>query len=120
MPIATPSAFIVNPLNENTDFAAEIDNVDLRTLTDEDYRRINDLLLKHRMLVLRNQQYLDVDTQRQFSQYWGPLQSHIESRTHLPGYPDVNLVSNMANMTDGGRIGLAGQDVESFHSDLSW
>ena len=57
--------------------------------------------------------------QRSFSRRFGPLQTHVEATSHLAGYDDVNLISNLKR-PDGQPTGLYGQHVESYHSDLSY
>lgn len=100
-------------------FAAEVIGFDLEHITDEGFNWVHENLLKHKVLVFRNQSGLTVLGQRAFSLRYGPLQTHIENTAHLSGYRDVNVVSNMKNGT-GAPIGLHGQHVENFHSDLSW
>jgi taurine dioxygenase len=112
------SKYVVNPI-VNDQFVAEILNLDLEHVTDEDFTFIEEQLLRYKVLAIRNQKDLTVEGQRHFSQRFGTLHVHLESASHYEGYPDVNLVSNIKN-ADGKYIGLYGKHVEEFHSDLSW
>jgi taurine dioxygenase len=100
-------------------FGAEIIGLNLATINDYEFESINQALLKHKVVVVRNQSLLTVDDQRLFSQRFGPLHVHLESSSHLPGYTDVNVVSNIKTEA-GAYSGLHGAHVETFHSDLSW
>ncbi len=108
----------IHPVS-STSFGAEITGVSLETLTNKEFDSIHDALLRHKVLVIRNQQDLSVEGQRLFSKRLGRLHEHLESSSHLPGYRDVNVVSNIKN-SNGSYIGLYGKHVENFHSDLSW
>lgn len=101
-------------------FAAEIKGLDLETVDDSSFALIEQFLIQHKVLIFRNQSALTVEGQRRFTQRCGPLQVHVESTAHLPGYDDVNVVSNMKSNATGHFIGLNGEHVENFHTDLSW
>jgi taurine dioxygenase len=101
-------------------FAAEIKGVDLETVDDAAFALIDKYLIQHRVLIFPNQSGLSVEGQRRFTQRWGPLQVHVEAVAHLPGYEDVNVVSNMKSNATGHFIGLNGEHVENYHTDLSW
>lgn len=107
----------VHPINDS--FGAEIIGLSLETLTDAQFDIVHDTLLRYKVVVVRNQQDLSVEGQRLFSKRLGRLHEHLESSSHLPGYRDVNVVSNIKN-SNGSYIGLFGKHVENFHSDLSW
>lgn len=79
-----------------------------------------DALHKHKVLVLRNQQGANAEMLRKFSGYFGNLQVHLERNSHLDGFDDVNVVSNIRNPATGQFIGLYGSHVENFHSDSSY
>ena len=97
----------------------EIIGLNLEAITDEEFDIVHENLLKYKVLVIRNQSTLSIEGQRSFSKRFGKLHVHLESSSHIPNYPDVNLVSNVKNST-GGYIGLHGAHVETFHSDLAW
>lgn len=100
-------------------YAAEVLGLDLQELDDSRFELVNHFLLTHKVLVFRNQSALTVEGQRAFSKRFGPLQEHIEASSHLPGHPDVNLISNEVG-PNGEALGLHGTHVEMFHADLSW
>lgn len=113
--------FIVQRVEVNgqpTAFGAEVIGLDLQTLDSDQFQLVDHHLLQHKVLVFRNQSHLTVEAQRDFSRRFGPLQEHIEATSHMPGYRDVNLISNEKAV--GAPIGLAGTHVELFHADLSW
>eukprot|EP01031_Cornospumella_fuschlensis_P041015 gene41015-50033_t len=103
----------------NGSFAAEVVGLDLEHVTDAQFGLIEHYLSLHPVLVFRNQEKLSVEGQRSFSRRFGPLQTHVEATSHLAGYDDVNLISNLKR-PDGQPTGLYGQHVESYHSDLSY
>jgi len=101
-------------------FGAEVINVDLNDVTNDEFLKINEWLLRYKVLVIKDQQDLTVDGQRAFSGMFGKLLEHLETSSHFLHYKDVNLVSNVAHCTINGTAGLSGQHVENYHSDLSW
>lgn len=102
------------------DFAAELIGIQLENIDDATFNIVHDALLRHKVLVVRNQKDFSIEGQRNFTKRLGHLHVHLESSSHLPGYQDVNVVSNIKNATTGKYIGLFGKHVENFHSDLSW
>ena len=103
----------VRPLSP---FGAEITDV---TNLDEAFGQIEKVLLEHKVVAVRNQADLTVEGLRAFTRHFGELHVHLESASHLDGYTDVNVVSNIRN-AEGSFIGLYGKHVENYHSDLSW
>ena len=116
--LGSASSIQVQPLS-NTKIGASIHGVDVETISEEDFDRVHDALLRYKVIIVKNQASLSVEGQRHFTQRFGPLHVHLESSSHLPGYTDVNVVSNIKN-ENGSYIGLFGAHVENFHSDLSW
>jgi taurine dioxygenase len=111
------SEIIVNELH-NKDFAAEVIGVSLQNIDDSSFDLVHQLLTRYKVLVVRNQTDLTPSGQKSFSQRFGTLHVHLESSSHLPGFKDVNVVSNI--VINGTHIGLYGKHVETYHSDLSW
>lgn len=107
----------VEPLAGN--FGAYIHQADVENISNSDFDILHEALLRHKVIIVRNQAGLTVEGQRRFTKRFGPLHVHLESSSHLPGYTDVNVVSNIKN-ENGSYIGLFGAHVENFHSDLSW
>lgn len=112
-----PTTFEAHPIQGS--FAGEITGLNLETITDVEFALVNRLLLKYKVLVFRNQSALSTEGQRKFTQRFGELMVHIEGTAHYPGYKDVNVISNLRN-SSGVPIGLYGEHVESYHTDLSW
>lgn len=100
-------------------FSSEICGIDVESISDAEFNVVHDALLRHKVVIMRNQSLLSIEGQRQFTKRFGHLHVHLESSSHLPGYKDVNVVSNIKN-ENGAYIGLFGAHVENFHSDLSW
>lgn len=109
---------IINKIDGFT-FGAEIIGIDLENINHDLFETIHKNLLESKVLIIRNQTNLSVEGLRQFTKNFGPLHIHLESSSHLPGYTDVNVVSNLKNEF-GDYIGLHGPHVENYHSDLSW
>jgi taurine dioxygenase len=98
---------------------AEIVGIHVDEIDDREFSIIHDALIEHKVLAIRDQRNLTVEGLREFSKKFGPLRVHMDASSHYPGYEDVNVVSNIKNST-GHYIGLHGEHVETFHSDLSW
>jgi alpha-ketoglutarate-dependent taurine dioxygenase len=117
--ISSSYSIEIRPLRKDRDFAAEITHVSLEDIDDATFDLLHYALLKYKVVVVRNQPDFSVEGQRRFTKRFGHLHVHLESSSHLPGYQDVNVVSNIKN-ENGSYIGLFGKHVENFHSDLSW
>jgi alpha-ketoglutarate-dependent taurine dioxygenase len=117
--IAQCAGIEVGSVIKNQDFGAQITGVNVENLSDNDFDVIHNALLYHKVIIIRNQTELTVEGQRQLTKRFGHLHVHLESSSHLPGYQDVNVVSNIKD-SNGAYIGLYGAHVENFHSDLSW
>ncbi|KOF54746.1 taurine dioxygenase [Achromobacter sp. DMS1] len=96
---------------------AEIIGLDLgRELSPEDFARVRKAHLDHHLLVFRDQritpqQHID------FSRRFGRLMIHVLHQFHLPGHPEILVVSNIVE--DGKPIGL-GDAGKYWHSDISY
>jgi taurine dioxygenase len=111
-------AYDLQDLHEGNDYGAVITGINLEKIDELTFNEIHQQLLKYKILVVRNQQNLTAEDLRNFGLKFGQLHVHLESASHLPGFSDVNVVSNIRN--NGTHIGLYGAHVEAFHSDLSW
>ncbi|MBB6252050.1 TauD/TfdA dioxygenase family protein [Nitrospirillum iridis] len=97
---------------------AEIIGLDLgRPLSEADFLRIRRTLAEHQVVVVRDQAALTPDQHIAFSRRFGPLDIHIQHHFHLPGHPEILVVSNV--IEDGRPIGLADAG-RYWHSDLSY
>jgi len=97
---------------------AEIDGVDLsKPLSDEQFQDINDTLVTHSVIVLRDQD-LPPKMHVEFSSRFGRLVGHVVKRFGLEEYPEVTLISNVVN-EKGEKIG-ADRAGMIWHSDMSY
>ncbi len=96
---------------------AEVVGLDLaRPLSDADFAPIVDAHLDRHVVVFRDQR-ITPDQQIAFSRRFGPLQIHVLHQFHLPGHPEILVVSNIKE--NGQPIGL-GDAGHYWHSDLSY
>jgi len=100
---------------------AEIGNVDLKTLGDEDFAVIERAWHRHSALLFRDQQLGDDDLLA-FSRRFGDLDSppnQERGRQSPPGYPDIYVVSNVLD-EKGDPIGALGAGEAVWHTDMSY
>ena len=96
---------------------AEVLGLDLGSpLSDAAFAPIVEAHLEHHVLVFRDQR-ITPDEQIAFSRRFGPLQIHVLHQFHLPGHPEILIVSNIKE--NGQPIGL-GDAGHYWHSDLSY
>ncbi|MEE1784608.1 TauD/TfdA family dioxygenase [Streptomyces sp. SP17BM10] len=100
-------------------FGARITGLDLREeVGRETADRILDDLVRHRVLVLPDQELSHADHVR-FSRLFGPLDVYPVARYVVPEHPEVLKISNI--FENGEPIGLYdGDDQEEWHTDYSW
>jgi taurine dioxygenase len=80
---------------EQNGFGAEIRGVDLgQELTDETFAGIKAALLRHKVLVFRDQD-LDDDSHLAFAQRFGPLEGHINRATRHGQLPKIQVFGNV-------------------------
>lgn len=97
----------------------EIIGLDLsQPLDDATFDAIRESFLDAQVLVFRGQQDLTPEQQIAFSRRFNELQIHVLKEFHLPGYPEILVVSNVVDET-GRKIGL-GDAGRYWHSDLSY
>lgn len=98
--------------------AAEIEGVDLsKPLSDEQFQDINEVLVTHGVIVLRDQD-LPPKMHVDFASRFGRLVGHVVKRFGLDEYPEVTLISNVVN-EKGEKIG-ADRAGMVWHSDMSY
>lgn len=96
---------------------AEIVGIDLgRALSTSDFEHVHRAHLDHHLVVFRDQritpqQHID------FSRRFGRLMVHVLHQFHLPGHPEILVVSNVVE--NGKPIGL-GDAGKYWHSDISY
>lgn len=108
-------AFSIRPLAAVT--GAEIIGIDLsRELTTADFTQVHRAHLDHHLLVFRDQR-ITPQQHVDFSRRFGRLMIHVLHQFHLPGHPEILIVSNIVE--DGKPIGL-GDAGKYWHSDISY
>jgi len=99
---------------------AEIEGVDLKDLSDEDFDAIHRAWLDHLVLLFRGQQLTDEDFiafSRRFGNLdWAPIQE--TGRRFVDGYPEIYVVSNV--IENGVPIGSLGAGEATWHTDMSY
>ena len=89
---------------------AEISGIDLKDSSKENYERINNLLLEHKVIFFRNQNISHTE-QIALAQNWGPLESHAYVKG-LDKYPEiVRIVKTKEEKNQWG---------ENWHTDVSY
>jgi taurine dioxygenase len=100
---------------------AEITGIDLsRNFGDREYQFVNEALLKHRVIVLRNQNLSDDDLLA-FSRRFGTLDKappNENGKQFVPGYEEIYVISNV--IENGVAIGALGAGEASWHTDMSF
>ena len=89
---------------------AEISGIDLKDSSKENYERINNLLLEHKVIFFRNQNISHTE-QIALAQNWGPLESHAYVKG-LDKHPEiVRIVKTKEEKNQWG---------ENWHTDVSY
>ncbi|HSR56027.1 MAG TPA: TauD/TfdA family dioxygenase, partial [Alphaproteobacteria bacterium] len=107
----------ITPLTET--IGAEITGIDVsKPLDDDDIKTINDALLEHLVLVIRDQ-HLSPPEQIAFAKRWGNLVRRIATDFLHPEYPDVLVLSNrkVDGKFEGATQAYAGF---TWHQDLTY
>jgi taurine dioxygenase len=99
---------------------AEIQDVDLRTITDDDFTAIHQAWLDHLALLFRGQTLTDDDLiafSRRFGNLdFAPVQE--TGRRFVEGHPEIYVVSNVVE--NGVPIGSLGAGEATWHTDMSY
>jgi taurine dioxygenase len=89
---------------------AEIKGIDLTDVSDENFKKINDLLLEHKVIFFRDQP-ITKDHQVALAEKFGPLETHAYVKG-LEDYPEiVRIVKGKEEKNQWG---------ENWHSDVSY
>ena len=89
---------------------AEISGIDLKDSSNENYERINNLLLEHKVIFFRNQD-ITHEEQIALAQNWGPLENHAYVKG-LDKHPEiVRIVKTKEEKNQWG---------ENWHTDVSY
>jgi taurine dioxygenase len=99
---------------------AEVSGVDLKTISDADFRRLHRTWLDHLVILLRDQRLTDAEliafSRRLGALDWAPVQE--TGRRFVEGYPEIYVVSNV--IENGEPIGSLGAGEASWHTDMSY
>ena len=99
---------------------AEIQNIDLRTLTDDEFADIYRAWLDYSVLLFRAQSLYDDDliafSKRFGNLDWAPIQE--SGRRFVEGHPEIYIVSNVVE--NGIAIGSLGAGEATWHTDMSY
>ena len=99
---------------------AEIQEVDLRTIDDDDFASIYRVWLDHPVLLFRGQNLTDEDLiafSRRFGELdWAPVQE--SGRRFVDRHPEIYVVSNV--IENGVSIGSLGAGEATWHTDMSY
>lgn len=110
----------VKVLPSGKTLGAEIQGVDLRHLSDEDFAGIYQAWLDRSVILVRGQQLTDQDLiafSRRFGDLdWAPIQE--TGRRFVEGLPEIYVVSNV--IENGEPIGSLGAGEATWHTDMSY
>jgi taurine dioxygenase len=99
---------------------AEIQQLDLKCITDADFATLHSAWLDRLVLLVRGQQLTDQDFiafSRRFGNLdWAPIQE--TGRRFVEGYPEIYVVSNV--IENGVPIGSLGAGEAVWHTDMSY
>lgn len=98
--------------------AAEVTGLDLAQASAADMKRLHDLLLKHRLIVVRRQQLSDADIER-FAAWFGPLEVNQVRNADGGVLPPVHSISNVDSQGRPSKSPLL-QSNYNWHSDKSY
>ncbi|HEY7298992.1 MAG TPA: TauD/TfdA family dioxygenase [Xanthobacteraceae bacterium] len=100
---------------------AQVTNVDLRSVSDDDFPQIEAAWHRYSVLLFRDQCLSD-DNLLIFSRRFGELDpppNQERGRQSPPGYPDIYVVSNVLD-EKGDPIGALGAGEAVWHTDMSY
>ena len=110
----------INPINNH--FVADVDGIDIGTISDEDFEAVYQAWLQFGVLRLHNQP-LDEESLQQFSRRFGPLEERPMGR--LPAEAKAKIknryVTQLSNIVENGKpIGGLGNSEANWHSDMTY
>jgi len=95
---------------------AELVDMDVRTLTAEQYKSINDLVYEHKLVIFRNQK-LSKEEYIAFAKKIGQPQIYFQKNYHHPDHPEIFVSSNVPE--NGKKVGVAGTG-QYWHTDYQF
>jgi taurine dioxygenase len=110
----------INPINSH--FVADVDGIDIGTISDEDFEAVYQAWLQFGVLRLHYQP-LDEESLQQFSRRFGPLEERPMGR--LPAEAKAKIknryVTQLSNIVENGKpIGGLGNSEANWHSDMTY
>src|SRR5579864_5487772 len=116
----TARSQVLSVIPSGRTLGAEIENVDLKGLGDQDCAAIHRAWLDHLVILFRAQQLADEDLiafSRRFGDLdWAPVQE--TGRRFVDGHPEIYVVSNV--IENGVPIGSLGAGEAVWHTDMSY
>ena len=113
-------SLFMNVIPSGAALGAEIQDVDLKNLSDQDFDRIHRAWLHHLVVRFRGQQLTVEDLvafSRRFGELdWAPVQE--TGRRFVAGHPEIYVVSNV--IENGVPIGSLGAGEAVWHTDMSY
>ncbi len=103
-------------LTANRVVGAEVADLDVRALDDAAFAVLDEALLRHQMLAIRDQQ-LTPEAFIAFARRFGPIDLHVLDRYWMPGHPEIYVISNIVE--DGRQIGNPREGF-GWHTDLNY
>jgi len=114
----TGSASAAKVIPSGQALGAEIQGVDLKSVSDQDFTAIHRAWLDHLVILFRAQQLADEDLiafSRRFGDLdWAPVQE--TGRRFVEGHPEIYVVSNVVE--NGVPIGSLGAGEAVWHTDM--
>jgi taurine dioxygenase len=110
----------INPINR--DFVADVDGIDIGTISDEDFEAVYQAWLQFGVLRLHNQP-LDEESLQRFSRRFGPLEERPVGRLSAEARAKIKnrYVTQLSNIVENGKpIGGLGNSEANWHSDMTY
>lgn len=114
--LAAPAGFRCAPLSPV--MAAEVTGLDLAQAGEAELAQLAQLLLEHKLVVLRRQQLSDADIER-FAAYFGPLEVNQVRDSQGRVFPPVHSISNVDSQGRPSQSPLLKSNY-NWHSDKSY
>lgn len=114
-----PSEIQLQPIHPSV--GAEISDVDLKTVSEDEFAPIGRLFDQYSALLFRNQK-LNEDNLLRFSRFFGDLDEapvNENGKTAVEGYPEIYVISNIVG-SNGKGVGSLGAGEASWHTDMSY
>jgi taurine dioxygenase len=95
---------------------AEISDINVALITEEDTERIRQLVYQHKLIVFRKQT-ISTEEYTQFARKIGTPQVYLQSNYHHPDYPEIFVSSNVPK--EGKKFGVPGTG-QYWHTDCAF